>query len=90
MENTENFPMRKYSKQTATNIYAAPMRVVNKTQQMSTFGTHRPIQWIRPRMQHAAFHDDVMGNHANATTSLNGSEINGYNGTLYFIERKVP
>ena len=32
MENTEKFRMRKYSKQTGTNIYAAPiaMRGVNK------------------------------------------------------------
>ena len=27
-----------------------------------------------------------MGNHANAETSLNGSEINGYNATLNFKE----
>ena len=43
------------------------------------FGTPRPIPWIRPRMYHAGFHDDVMGNHANAITSLNCSETNGYN-----------
>ena len=30
-----------------------------------------------------------MGNHANIITSLNGSETNGYNATLNFIERKV-
>ena len=30
-----------------------------------------------------------MGNYAN-TISLNGSETNGYNATLNFIERKVP
>ena len=30
MENTEKFRMRKYSKKTATNIYAAPMRGVNE------------------------------------------------------------
>ena len=30
-----------------------------------SFGTPRPIPWIRPRMYHAGFHDDVMGNHAN-------------------------
>ena len=30
-----------------------------------------------------------MGNHANTITSLNGSETNGYNATLNFIERKV-
>ena len=29
MENTEKFRMRKYSKQTGTNIYAAPIRGVN-------------------------------------------------------------
>ena len=33
MENTEKFRMRKYSKQTATNIYAAHRRGVNKPQQ---------------------------------------------------------
>ena len=37
----------------------------------------------------AVFHDVVMGNHANTITSLNGSETNGYNATLNFIERKV-
>ena len=31
MEKTEKFRMRRYSKKTATNIYAAPMRVVNKS-----------------------------------------------------------
>ena len=31
-----------------------------------------------------------MGNHANTITRLNGSETNGYNATLNFIERKVP
>ena len=30
MEKTEKFRMRRYSKRTATNIYAAPMRGVNK------------------------------------------------------------
>ena len=30
MENTEKFRMSKYSKQTGTSIYAAPMRDVNK------------------------------------------------------------
>ena len=30
MENTEKFRMRKYSKKTGTNIYAAPMHGVNK------------------------------------------------------------
>ena len=34
--------------------------------------------------------DDVMGNHANTITSLNGSETNDYNATLNFTERKVP
>ena len=29
MEKTEKFRMRRYSKTTATNIYAAPMRGVN-------------------------------------------------------------
>ena len=32
MENTEKFRMRKYSKQTGTNIYAAPMHDVNNKQ----------------------------------------------------------
>ena len=31
MEKTEKFRKRKYSKKTATNIYAAPMRGVNET-----------------------------------------------------------
>ena len=31
-----------------------------------------------------------MGNHANTITSLNGSETNGYNAMLNFIEKKVP
>ena len=30
MKKTEKFRMRRYSKKTATNIYAAPMRGVNK------------------------------------------------------------
>ena len=30
MEKTEKFRMRMYSKKTATNIYAAPMRGINK------------------------------------------------------------
>ena len=30
MEKTEKFRMRKYSKKTGTNIYAAPMRGLNK------------------------------------------------------------
>ena len=46
---------------------------------LCTFGTPRPVPSIRPRMYHAGFHDDVMGNHANTITSLNGSETNGYN-----------
>ena len=32
MENTEKFRMRRYSKKTATNIYAAPMCGVNDKQ----------------------------------------------------------
>ena len=31
MENTETSRMRKYSKQTGTNTYAAPMRSVNES-----------------------------------------------------------
>ena len=37
MENTEKFRMRKYSKQTARNIYAAPMRGVNKNYLVRVF-----------------------------------------------------
>ena len=37
MENTEKFRMRNYSKQTASNIYATPMRGVNNPNYLNMF-----------------------------------------------------
>ena len=46
MENTEKFRTRKYSKQTATNIYAAPTRGVNKTWSCTAQGNPVGYPWL--------------------------------------------
>ena len=68
---------------TPSNVMEMKIDVTKKSKwrpnDAKSFGTPRPIPWIRPRMYHAGFHDEVMGNHANTITSLNGSETNGHN-----------